>query len=101
MAKKQLSDWAAIAEIIGAVAIVFSLLYVGFEIQRNTKVGLASNRQEIAARAQELALYSAETGIYRLLFSHSLGRKRKFLRDSKSPTLKPIQNGRFPANSGS
>jgi hypothetical protein len=71
MAKKQLSDWAAIAEIIGAVAIVFSLLYVGFEIQRNTKVGLASNRQEIAARAQELALYSAETGIYRLLFDES------------------------------
>jgi len=71
MANKQLSDWAAIAEIVGAVAVVFSLLYVGFEIQRNTKVGLASNRQEIAARAQELALYSAETGIYGLLFDES------------------------------
>ena len=68
MTKKALSDWASIAEIIGAVAVVFSLLYVGYEIQRNTKVGLASNRQEIAARAQELALYSAETGIFRLLF---------------------------------
>ncbi len=71
MAKKQLSDWASIAEIIGSVAVVFSLLYVGFEIQRNTKVGLASNRQEIASRAQELALYSAETGIYSLLFDES------------------------------
>ncbi len=71
MAKKQLSDWASIAEIIGAVAVVFSLLYVGYEIQRNTKVGLASNRQEIAARAQGLALYSAEAGIYRLLFDES------------------------------
>ncbi len=56
MVKKQLSDWASIAEIIGAIAVVMSLLYVGYEIQRNTKVGLASNRQEIAARAQELAL---------------------------------------------
>ncbi len=71
MAKKPLSDWASIAEIIGAVAVVFSLLYVGYEIQRNTKVGLASNRQEIAARAQDLALYSAEAGIYRLLFDES------------------------------
>lgn len=48
--------------------MVASLLYVGYEIQRNTKVGLATNRQAIAARAQELALYSAETDIYGILF---------------------------------
>ncbi len=69
MTKRNLSDWASIAEIISALAVVASLLYVGFEIQRNTKVGLASNRQEIAARAQELALYSAETHIYKILFT--------------------------------
>lgn len=69
MTKRGLSDWASVAEIISALAVVASLLYVGFEIQRNTRVGLASNRQEIAARAQELALYSAETHIYRLLFA--------------------------------
>ncbi len=69
MTKRKLSDWASVAEIISALAVVASLLYVGFEIQRNTKVGLASNRQAIAARAQELALYSAETHIYRLLFA--------------------------------
>jgi len=57
MAKRQLSDWASIAEIISALAVVASLLYVGFEIQRNTKVGLASNRQVIAARAQVLAFF--------------------------------------------
>jgi len=69
MTKRNLSDWASVAEIISALAVVASLLYVGFEIQRNTKVGLASNRQAIAARAQELALYSAETHIHRLLFA--------------------------------
>jgi len=68
MSKRKLSDWASIAEIISALAVVVSLLYVGFEIQRNTRVGLASNRQAIAARAQELALYSAETQIHWLLF---------------------------------
>jgi len=68
LTKRSLSDWASIAEIIGAAAVIASLLYVGYEIQRNTKVGLATNRQAIAARAQELALYSAETNIYGILF---------------------------------
>ena len=68
MNNRKLSDWASIAEIISAVAVVASLLYVGFEISRNTKVGLAANRQSIAIRAQELAFYSAETNIFDLLF---------------------------------
>jgi len=68
LAKRTLSDWASIAEIIGAIAVVASLLYVGYEIHRNTKVSLATNRQAIASRAQDLALYSAETNIHRLLF---------------------------------
>jgi hypothetical protein len=63
MSKRNLSEWASITEIISALAVVASLLYVGFEIQRNTKVGLALNRQAVAARAQELALYSGETQI--------------------------------------
>ena len=71
MARRTLSDWASIAEIIGAAAVVASLLYVGYEINRNTKVSLAANRQSIASRAQDLALYSAETNIHRLLFDPS------------------------------
>lgn len=63
MAKRTSSEWAG----IGAAAVVASLLYVGFEIHRNTRVGLASNRQAIASRARELALYSAEARIHRLL----------------------------------
>jgi len=68
MRKLTLTEWANIAEVVGAIAVVASLLYVGYEIQRNTKVGLASNRQAIADRAQELALYSGEIGIDRLIF---------------------------------
>ena len=71
MAKRTLSDWASIAEIVGAAAVVASLLYVGYEINRNTEVSLATNRQAIASRAQDLALYSAETNIHRLLFDPS------------------------------
>ncbi len=71
MTKRTLSDWASIAEIVTAIAVVASLLYVGYEIQRNTRVGLASNRQAVASRAQELALYSAEAHIHKLLFESS------------------------------
>ncbi len=71
MTDRKLSDWASIAEIISAVAVVASLLYVGFEIHRNTKVGLAANRQSIATRAQELAFYSSETNVFGLLFDSS------------------------------
>ncbi len=33
MPRRTLQDWASIAEIIGAVAIVISLVYVAFEIR--------------------------------------------------------------------
>ena len=36
MSKRSLSDWAAIAEIVGSIAVVISLLFVGYSIQRNT-----------------------------------------------------------------
>lgn len=68
MKKLELSEWASIAEVISAIAVVASLIYVGYEIHRNTKVSLASNRQAVAARAQELALFSADIGINRLIF---------------------------------
>ncbi|MEE9208584.1 MAG: hypothetical protein V3U67_09505 [Gemmatimonadota bacterium] len=67
MSRLRLSDWASIAEIGSALAVVASLLYVGYEIQQNTKVSLASNRQAVATRAQDLALFSANIGINRLI----------------------------------
>lgn len=72
MRKLTLAEWGNIAEVIGALAVVASLLYVGYEIHRNTKVGLAANRQAIADRAQELALYSGEIGINRLIFNENV-----------------------------
>ena len=43
--KLKLSDWASIAEILGAIAIVVSLLFVGFQISD-------SNRETRAATVQ-------------------------------------------------
>jgi hypothetical protein len=36
MSKRRLKNWVEIAEIISAVAVVLSLMYVGFEIRRTT-----------------------------------------------------------------
>jgi len=69
MLKLKLSEWSNVAEIVSAIAVVGSLFYVGYQIKQNTEVSLAANRQSIATRAQELALYSAEVGIYKLLFT--------------------------------
>ena len=56
---KKLSDWASIAEIVGSVAIVISLIYVGVEINQNTREARASNRQSTSERVQDLTLMVA------------------------------------------
>lgn len=32
----KLSEWASVAEIIGAIAVIFSLIYVGYQVNDNT-----------------------------------------------------------------
>ena len=58
----KLSDLAAIAEIIATIALIVSLIFVGYEIRDNTEESRAANRQSLATRAQELALFSAQMG---------------------------------------
>lgn len=43
--KRTLSDWASIAEILGAVAIIISLIFVGLEIRNNTAAVKAATFQ--------------------------------------------------------
>ena len=40
--KLKLSDWASLAEVIGSLAVVLSLVFVGFQIQASTKAAQAS-----------------------------------------------------------
>jgi len=46
---QKLSDWASIAEIISAVAIVISLIFVGMEIRRNTEAEYLSSYDRLLA----------------------------------------------------
>jgi hypothetical protein len=43
MRKLNLTEWAAVSEIIGTVAIVISLLFVAYSVNQNTAVMQASN----------------------------------------------------------
>ena len=47
MKRLALPEWAALAEIIGTVAIIASLLFVAYEINRNTLVLQGTGENEI------------------------------------------------------
>ena len=51
MTKLRLSDWASVAEVIGAAAVVISLIYVGVQINANTAEVRAANRQQLVNRS--------------------------------------------------
>lgn len=57
MARRNLQDWASIAEIIGAFAIVLSLIYVGYELRENNRILQVSSRQVLSE--QDLRFYEA------------------------------------------
>jgi hypothetical protein len=45
--KEKLQEYALIAEIIGGIAIIASLLFVGYQIQQNSEALLAGSRQNL------------------------------------------------------
>jgi hypothetical protein len=47
MSKLKLSDWASVAEIVAAVAVAVSLVFVGLELQRNTTASESATREAI------------------------------------------------------
>jgi len=46
-----LSDWASLGEVVSAIAVVVSVLYVGLQVSRNTREIRAANRQQLVNRA--------------------------------------------------
>ena len=52
----KLSDWANIAEIVSAIALVLTLLYVGYELRLNTMESRLANIHAMTAQSQAIAL---------------------------------------------
>ena len=53
MAKPRLSDFSQVAEIVAAIAVVISLVYVGQEVKRNTAAIQGASLQAIATTDAE------------------------------------------------
>jgi len=53
--KLTLSEWAATGEIVGTIAVVISLLFVAYSINRNTDATQASSENILFERHTELA----------------------------------------------
>jgi hypothetical protein len=67
MRRLTLADWAAVSEIIGSVAIVLSLLFVGLELRRNTRSVQGATLQSVNEIArQQLLLHAADSNINRI-----------------------------------
>ena len=49
MTKGKLQDWALASEIVGAFAVVLSLIYVGLGVRQNTNAISVANHQAIVA----------------------------------------------------
>ena len=62
MSKLKLSDWASVSEIIAAVAVAVSLIFVGLELQSNTAASESATREAINRKDIEyLSLYVDST----------------------------------------
>lgn len=55
MKKLTLAEWAAVGEVIGTVAVVISLLFVAYSINRNTETQQASSENILFERHTDLA----------------------------------------------
>ena len=56
---QKLSDWASIAEIVGAAAIVVSLIFVGLQIGSNTNATQAATLQQSVGFETDILLHLA------------------------------------------
>ena len=51
-----IQDWGAIGELVGGIAIIVSLLYVGLQVKHGTNATRAATNQSFAAQFSELIL---------------------------------------------
>lgn len=57
-----LQDWASLGEIVGAVGVIASLLYLAVQVKQARRVALAENVREVQEKYSRLALLLAENG---------------------------------------
>lgn len=103
---KKLEQYALVAEIVGAIAIVISLFYVGYQLQLNTDENRTSSIQSINAGYRELALVyvsNKEAGIawHKMLDGEQLSKREvDLMTDKIFSDLMLLEEAYFRANEG-
>jgi len=67
-----IQDWGAVGEIVGAIAVVVTLLYLAGQIRQNTQVARSATRQAITQGATDFARNLTESGELTDLLHRSL-----------------------------
>ena len=62
MRKLALSEWANIAEILGSVVVVLSLIFIGLELRQNTNALYTNSWQQVIDKMIDLDLSEATDG---------------------------------------
>jgi hypothetical protein len=72
-----LSDWASIAEILGAIVVTVSLVFVGLEVRRNTVATKAATLQDsVGYDVRILVAVGASAEASKALWNYSFRRDR-------------------------
>ena len=67
-----MSNWTAAAERVGLMAVVVSLLYVGYEIKRNTDLAVVESQQELLSLVVEMKGWFLDEEIRKILLSDDI-----------------------------
>ncbi len=70
-----LQDWGALGELIGGVAIIVSLIYVGLQVRQGTKATYAATSQSFSAQYSGIMLKLAEAEVREVYWKGLAGLK--------------------------
>ena len=71
------SNWTTAAEKVGLLAVVVSLLYVGYEIKRNNDLGVVESQKELLVLSVEMKGWLVDKEVRKLLFSNDIDQLQK------------------------
>ena len=67
-------NWSAASERIGLMAVVVSLLYVGYEMKRNNDLAVVASQKDLVAMQIEMRGWLVDKDVRRILFNDDLSR---------------------------
>jgi hypothetical protein len=70
-------NWTSVSERIGLIAVVVSLLYVGYELKRNNDLAVVASQKDLLSLQVEMRGWLVEKEIRQILFSDDISQLSK------------------------